>query len=225
MLLAINSLMCNSIAEMEINMKKRLKWIVTGIISLVLFIPLIYLLIFISKTMNSAGTHKYSADNTEIHAVSFEAARYRPFGEEVEYQFRVASDAMSTRSELFIFQGVQFGPFRKSREWGRFRFAYHALTNEEELVGSVLFTPRDYRGQKQTTNCMVFYSSNPSNQISRCIFTVEENGELCTVENISLTKKAFVAILPDLGEKDGVLRKFVKAEFFDLDGNLVETME
>ena len=205
MLLAINSLMCNSIAEMEINMKKRLKWIVIGIISLLILIPLIYLLIFISKTMNSAGTHKYSTDNTEIHAVSFEAARYRPFGEEVEY--------------------VQFGPFRKSREWGRFRFAYHALTNEEELVGSVLFTPRDYRGQKQTTNCMVFYSSNPSNQISRCIFTVEENGELCTVENISLTKKAFVAILPDLGEKDGVLRKFVKAEFFDLDGNLVETME
>ncbi len=206
-------------------MKKRLKWIVTGIISLVLFIPLIYLLIFISKTMNSAGTHKYSTDNTEIHAVSFEAARYRPFGEEVEYQFRVASDAMSARSELFIFQGVQFSSFRKSREWDRFRFAYHALTDEEELVGSVLFTPRDYRGQKQTTNCMVFYSSNLLNHISRCTFTVEENGELCTVENNSLTKKAFVAILPELGEKNGVSRKFVKAEFFDSDGNLVATME
>lgn len=205
-------------------MKKRLKWIIIEIISLVLLIPLICLLVFLSRTMNAAGTHKYSVDNTEIHAVSFETARYSAYDEGVEYAFRVAADAMSTRSELFIFRGVQFGPFGKSREWDRFRFAYHALTDEDELVGSVMFTPRDYKGQKQATNCMVFYSSNTLNHIFRCVLTVEENGELCTIENCSITNKAFVAILPDLGEKDGVTRKFVKAEFFDVDGNLVATM-
>lgn len=205
-------------------MKKRLKWIILGIIFLVLLVPLIFLLVFLSKTMDANGTYKYSTENTEIHAVSFETTRYTAYGAEAEYAFRVAADSMSTRSELFIFRKVQFGSFRKSWEWDRFRFAYHALTDDGELVGSVMFTPRDCRGKKQITNCMVFYSSNTFYHIFRCILTVEENGELCTMERCSFTNKAFIVILPDLGEKDGITRKFVKAEFFDTNGNLVTTI-
>lgn len=207
-------------------MQKKLKWIILGVIIPVLLIPLICLLVFISKTMDLDGTYRYSAENTEIHAVGFETARYHSYGKDfVQYVFRVSTAAMSARSELFIFQGVQFGPFLQSMAWDRFRFAYHALSDEGEHIGSVMFTPRDGRNQKQATNLMVFYSSNAFERIFWCTFTVEENGELHTIEAYSLTDRAFLVILPDLGEKDGVLRKFVKADFFDSDGNFIATMD
>ena len=206
-------------------MKKRLKWIALGVVSLALVIPLICLLVFISKTMDAGDAKQYCIKNTEVDAASFYPTRYDVFEGEnpPEYAFWVAEDGLSKRQELFIFRLVQFGPFRRTQIWDRLRFAYHALSGEGEVVGSVMFTPRNPEGQKEATNWMVFYSSNQY-RISTSVITVEENGTLCTREGSFATRQPFVAVLPDLGEKDGVSRKFVKAEFFDAYGNLVDTI-
>lgn len=206
-------------------MKKRIKWIIIGFSFLILLIPLICLLVFISKTMNAGEADQYCLENTETNADLFYGTRYELYEEEnpTQYAFWVAEDGLSGRQELFLFQNVQFGPFKKSRGWDRLRFAYHALGDEGEPVGSVMFTPRDLRSRKRTTNWMVFYSSNKEH-IYKCIFSVEENGEPCTIEKAASINMAFAIVLPDLGEKNGVSRKFIKAEFYDVDGNLVATM-
>ena len=48
--------------------------------------------------------------------------------------------------------------------------------------------------------------------------------KICTIESGDSTHMPFIFVLPDLGIKDGVYREFVKAEFYDMDRNLVETV-
>ncbi len=208
-------------------MKKRLMWIFLGIFSVALIAVLVCLITFISKSMDASGMSRYCTENTETNATSFLATRHMEGGGKnwTEYAFWVAEDGVSDQQELYIFQKVQFGPIKSSREWDRFRLACHVSGNPDEIVSSIIFTPRDTRNRKQSTNWMVFYSSGQPH-VSRCTFTVEEDGKTCTISGKGVaTGKAFVTILPDLGVKDGVSRKFVKAEFFDVEGNLVETVE
>lgn len=207
-------------------MKKKSKWIVLGVVLFVLAIPLICLFTFLSKTMSVDGTYGYSSDQTELGAFSFEIARHSTYeeGSFASYLFQVAVDGRM-RSEIFIFRGAQFGPFSKSYAWDRFCFESHALSEGDEIVSSVMFTPHDLRNREQSTDWMVFYASDMFDHVSRCIITVEENGELCTEEKMSLTSETFFVLLTDLGEKDGVSRKFVKAEFFDKKGRLTATID
>lgn len=77
--------------------------------------------------------------------------------------------------------------------------------------------------KKQSVNWMVFYSSN-KHHISHIDITIKEDGKVRILEPGASTEMAFVVVLPDLGTQDGVYREFVKAEFFDAEGNLVETI-
>ena len=45
-----------------------------------------------------------------------------------------------------------------------------------------------------------------------------------TLESGVATEMAFAVVLPDLGVQDNIYREFAKAEFFDGEGNLVETI-
>ena len=198
-------------------MKKKLILIFLSVFSAVFLVILICLFHFLSKTISNC--RQYCIENTMVNATSF-----RPVGRSksyednwIQYMFWVAEDGVSDHQELFIFQQVQFGSL------DRYRFVNQISGDMDEIVSSVMFTPRDTRNRKQSTNWMVFYSSN-SHHISRVIFTVEENGKICTIESGDSTHMPFIFVLPDLGIKDGVYREFVKAEFYDMDRNLVETV-
>lgn len=162
---------------------------------------------------------QYCIDNTKVDATLF--TRYGA-GNEPTYAFWIAEDGVFNSQELFIFREAQWGMIKRTTRWNRFSFVDHASGGADEIVSSVMFTPRDSKNKKTTTNVIVFYSSNKHN-ISRHIFTIEEDGKICTEEHGSSTSQAFVSVI-SVGVKDGVLRKFVKAEFFDGDGNLVETI-
>lgn len=168
----------------------------------VLFIPLTCLLVFISKTINAGGVDQYCLENTETSADSFGNIRYEVYeeGNFVEYAFWVAEKGLSGRQELFMFQQVQFASFQKSRVWDRFRFVYHALGGEGEQVGSVMFTPRDFRDRKQTTNWMVFYSENKE-YIYKCIFSADENGKLYTIEKAASINMVFIIVFLISGKR------------------------
>ncbi len=200
-------------------MKRRLK---LGIVFLVLAIPLICLFVFIKTTMNAGDIDQYCLNNTKIGAISYGGMRYYGKGESGKYAFWVAEDSLSGGQELFMFRLAQFGPFERSTIWDRLDFAHHVTS--EEPVGSFVFTPRDPGNRKQATNWMVFYSSNPY-RIHRYVFTVEENGHRFTMEGAESINMAFVNVLPGLGEREGILRIFVKAEFYDVDGKLIATID
>lgn len=206
-------------------MKKKSIWIFLGIVFLVFTISQICLFRFLSKTMSVADTKQYMMENTRINAASFRPVCEKKYdsGNWTNYSFWAAEDGLSNRQELFIFQKVQFGPFQGSLEWQRYRFICHASSATDEIVGSVMFTPRNTRNQKSSTNWIAFYSSN-GYDICHHIFTIKEDGKIYTIEMGSSSRMAFVTILPDLGVKDGVSREFVKAEFFDINWKLVETI-
>lgn len=206
-------------------MKKKLIWIFSGIALLVFIIIQIRLFLFLSKTMSVSETRQYCIDNTTINATSFRPVRHIEQNSEnkTEYSFWAAEDGLSNRQELFIFHGVQFGPFKSSMKWERHQFNHHTSSTTDEIVGSIMFTPRNTKNQKSSTNWIAFYSSN-GYDICHHILTIEEDGNICTIEMGSSSRMAFVTILPDLGVKDGVLRKFIKAEFFDENWNLVEVI-
>lgn len=194
-------------------MKKKLIWIFLGITFFIFVVSQICLFRFLSKTMSVADTKQYMMENTTINATSFRAVCQTEHDSEnwIEYSFWAAEDWLpNPQQELFIFQGVQFGPFENSMEWQRERFAYHVSTAAGEIVGSVMFTPRNTRNRKSSTDWIAFYSAN-GYDICHHILTIEEDGRICTIEMGSSSRMAFVTVLPDLGVKDGVTRKFVKA--------------
>ncbi|MDE7299434.1 MAG: hypothetical protein K2N94_11485, partial [Lachnospiraceae bacterium] len=153
-------------------MKRKFKLVVIGSFFAVLIIILVCLAVFITKTMSVNDTYQYCINNTTVGATSF--IRYG-IGSESSYAFWVAGDGVSDLQELFIFRKTPFGLIESTAEWDRFSFVYHASTGLDEIVDSVMFTPRDSKNQKKTINVIVFYSSNKYN-ISRHIFTIEENG-------------------------------------------------
>ena len=206
-------------------MKKRLKWIFLGSIFAGLTIIFICLFTFLSKTIDAGKMKQYCIDNTKINAASFNNMRHTEYNEEnkIEYSFWVAEDGASDQQELFIFQQVQFGPIKGTTRWDRFRFAYHASSDADEIVSRVMFPPRNTKNKKQSVNWMVFYSSN-KHHISHIDITIREDGRVRTLESGVATEMAFAVVLPDLGVQDNIYREFVKAEFFDGEGNLVETI-
>ena len=206
-------------------MKKRLKWIFLGSITACLIIIFLCLFTFLSRTIDAGEMKQYCIDNTKISATSFDNMRHTKYNKEnrIEYSFWVAEDGLSDQQELFIFQQVQFGPIKRTTRWDRFHFAYHASSSADEIVSRVWFTPRDTGNKKQSVNWMVFYSSN-KHHISHIDITIKEDGKVRILEPGAATEMAFVVVLPDLGTQDGVYREFVKAEFFDAEGNLVETI-
>ena len=212
----------------EMAMKKRWKWIFFGGFFAVFIIVAVCLIIFLSKTISPGNeAEEYCIKNTAINATSFDVVGYMEHdeGNWTRYIYWIAEDGLSDRQELFIFQQVQFGPMGSSMKWNRFRFPYHVSSGEDEIVGSVTFTPHDMRNRDLSVDWMIFYSSN-EHHISRYTFTVEEDGKTYTTKDgMVSTDQAFAVTLPDLGVKDGVSRKFVKAEFFDAQGKLVETIE
>jgi hypothetical protein len=205
--------------------KKRLKWIFLGSIIAGLIIIFVCLFTFLSRTIDAGEMKPYCIDNTKINAASFDNMRHMEYNEEnrIEYSFWVAADGLSDQQELFIFQKVQFGPIERTIIWERFHFACHASSDADEIVSQVMFTPRNTRNKKQSVNWMVFYSSN-KHHISHIDITIKEDSKVCILKSGVATEQAFSVVLPDLGTQDGVYREFVKAEFFDKEGNLVETI-
>jgi len=201
-------------------MNKRLKYFLWGFVLVALIYIAIEFIVFMSGTIFRSDIEQYCIESTAVNATAFTRKEYN----EIDYTFWVSEDGSSDLQELFIFKNAQWGFIKGTRNWDRYSFIYHASSGIEEIVSDVMFTPRDRNNKKRSTNILVFYSSNKHN-IANYIFTIEENDRIITETGIIVPKKAFVVVLPDLGTKDGITRKFIKVEFFDDEGNLVEIIK
>lgn len=200
-------------------MKKRqiIRYILISIVIIVASI-LAYILNFYVTTLTGKEMRLYCQNNTSTNSTDF--MRYETTSLQ-QYAFWVAEyNEQLVQQEMFIFRKkLLFNLF----DVNRYIYSHQAIGNMDQIVGSVLFNPRDIYGKKSQTSTIIFFSSNPSH-IAKFILKFEENTALCTMEKKLTTQKPFVVEFTGIGVKDNVTRDFREIKFYDENNKVISNI-
>jgi hypothetical protein len=199
-------------------MKKKIILISVGILVAAIAAGAVYTVSFFSNTLAAGDVEQYCIDNTTVGATSFRTQR---FSSNRTYAFWVAENSDTNAQEIFVFRKAQS---MLLEDFDRFSYIHSASSSINEVIGSIMFAPRDDNNRKTSTNMLLFYSLN-KDRITHYTLTYYESGDECTRKGWVDTEMPFIISIPHLGAFNGVTKDFISAEFYDDTWNLIERKE